>query len=104
MTLTLEQEIPPLREDATGAIRVGNTRVLLELVIRAFQDGASQYCSDKQKLETRFLKETGFLASQLFSTLAVLGVEGDCFISALMKEIDGDSKVICVSQESGVRS
>lgn len=41
MTLALEQEIPPLREDETGAIRVGNTRVLLELVIRAFQDGAS---------------------------------------------------------------
>ena len=41
MTLALEQEIPPLYEDETGAIRVGNTRVLLELVIRAFQDGAS---------------------------------------------------------------
>lgn len=31
----------PLKEDETGAIRVGNTRVLLELVIRAFQDGAT---------------------------------------------------------------
>ncbi|MBN3922590.1 DUF433 domain-containing protein [Nostoc sp. NMS4] len=41
MTLAIEQEIPPLSEDATGAIRVGNTRVLLELVIRSFQDGAS---------------------------------------------------------------
>jgi uncharacterized protein (DUF433 family) len=41
MSLVLEQEIPPLHEDATGAIRVGNIRVLLELVIRAFQDGAS---------------------------------------------------------------
>ncbi|MDZ8263236.1 DUF433 domain-containing protein [Nostoc sp. ChiQUE01b] len=41
MTLTIEQENPPLSEDATGAIRVGNTRVLLELVIHNFQDGAS---------------------------------------------------------------
>jgi len=41
MSLVLECELPPLREDATGAIRVGNSRVLLELVIRAFQDGAS---------------------------------------------------------------
>ncbi|MBW4689533.1 MAG: DUF433 domain-containing protein [Komarekiella atlantica HA4396-MV6] len=41
MSFTLEREMPPLREDATGAIRVGNSRVLLELVIRAFQDGAS---------------------------------------------------------------
>jgi uncharacterized protein (DUF433 family) len=41
MSLVLEREIPPLREDETGAIRVGNSRVLLETVIRAFQDGAS---------------------------------------------------------------
>lgn len=37
----LKREIPPLREDETGAIRVGNSRVLLEMVIRSFQDGAS---------------------------------------------------------------
>ena len=40
MTLVLKSEKPPLREDETGAIR-GNSRVLLEIVIRAFQDGAS---------------------------------------------------------------
>ena len=40
MSLVLECEVPPLREEA-GAIRVGNSRVLLEIVIRAFQDGAS---------------------------------------------------------------
>jgi uncharacterized protein (DUF433 family) len=34
-------EAPPLREDAAGALRVGDSRVLLELVIRAFQDGAT---------------------------------------------------------------
>jgi len=44
MSLVLEREIPPLREDETGAIRVGNSRVLLETVIRAFQDGASPEC------------------------------------------------------------
>ncbi|MCY7322872.1 MAG: DUF433 domain-containing protein [Phormidesmis sp. CAN_BIN36] len=41
MSLVLEHETPPLREDETGAIRVGNSRVLLEIVIRSFQDGAS---------------------------------------------------------------
>lgn len=41
MTLVLKSEKPPLREDETGAIRVGNSRVLLEIVIRAFQNGAS---------------------------------------------------------------
>lgn len=32
---------PTLHEDETGAIRVSGTRVLLELVIHAFQDGAT---------------------------------------------------------------
>lgn len=41
MTIVLDPEIVPLREDEKGAIRVGNSRVLLEMVIRAFQDGAS---------------------------------------------------------------
>ncbi len=41
MSIVLEREAPPFQEDATGSIRVGKTRVLLELVIRAFLDGAS---------------------------------------------------------------
>ena len=41
MAFTAQAEAPPLREDAAGALRVGNSRVLLELVIRAFQDGAT---------------------------------------------------------------
>ncbi len=41
MILVLECEKPPLYEDEAGAIRVGNSRVLLEIVIRAFQDGAT---------------------------------------------------------------
>jgi uncharacterized protein (DUF433 family) len=41
VTLVLQAETPPLREDSSGAIRVGNSRVLLELVLEAFQDGAT---------------------------------------------------------------
>ncbi len=41
MAFTAQPEAPPLSEDASGALRVGNSRVLLELVIRAFQDGAT---------------------------------------------------------------
>lgn len=41
MNLILEREIFSLWEDETGAIRVGNSRVLLEIIIRSFQDGAS---------------------------------------------------------------
>lgn len=41
MSFTALAEAPPLREDSDGALRVGDSRVLLELVIRAFQDGAT---------------------------------------------------------------
>ena len=41
MSFTAHAEAPPLREDSSGAIRVGKSRVLLELVIHAFEDGAT---------------------------------------------------------------
>lgn len=41
MVFTAQAEAPPLREDAAGAVRVGDSNVLLELVIQAFQDGAT---------------------------------------------------------------
>ena len=41
MPFTIQAEAPPLQEDAAGAVRVGDSRVLLDLVIRAFQDGAA---------------------------------------------------------------
>jgi uncharacterized protein (DUF433 family) len=41
MAFTVQAEAPPLYEDAAGALRIGDSRVLLELVIRAFQDGAT---------------------------------------------------------------
>jgi uncharacterized protein (DUF433 family) len=41
MPFSAQVDAPPLREDAAGAVRVGNSRVLLELVVRAFQDGAT---------------------------------------------------------------
>lgn len=41
MTFNAQLQAPPIREDAAGALRVGDSRVLLELVIRAFQDGAT---------------------------------------------------------------
>jgi uncharacterized protein (DUF433 family) len=39
--LNLQTDPVPIREEPSGALRVGETRVLLELVIRAFEDGAT---------------------------------------------------------------
>ena len=39
--MILQREAPLLHQDSSGALRVGNSRVLLELVIRAFEDGAT---------------------------------------------------------------
>ena len=41
MEIILQSEAPPLRQDASGALRVGHSRVLVELVVRAFQGGAT---------------------------------------------------------------
>ena len=41
MTLSLTADPLPLYADEHGSIRVGHTRVLLELVVRAYQDGAT---------------------------------------------------------------
>jgi uncharacterized protein (DUF433 family) len=41
MPLTIHTDPVPLRTDEHGAIRVGNTRVLLDVVIWEYQDGAS---------------------------------------------------------------
>jgi uncharacterized protein (DUF433 family) len=40
-TLTFEPVPVPRREDEHGAIRVGDTRVLLDLVIQEFRNGAT---------------------------------------------------------------
>ena len=40
-TVAFEPLAVPLREDDHGAIRVGNTRVLLDLVIQEFREGAT---------------------------------------------------------------
>jgi uncharacterized protein (DUF433 family) len=39
--LTIQADPVPICEEADGAIRVGSTRVLLELVLNAFEDGAT---------------------------------------------------------------
>ncbi len=41
MGIEIKTDVPPLRQEPSGAVRVGDSRVLLELVIRAFQDGAT---------------------------------------------------------------
>lgn len=41
MSLTIHLDPVPLRVDGQGDVRVGDTRVLLDLVINAFNDGAT---------------------------------------------------------------
>jgi uncharacterized protein (DUF433 family) len=41
MSIVLPVEAPPLRQEDDGAIRVGESRVLLEMVIHSFQGGSS---------------------------------------------------------------
>ena len=41
MDIGLQAEAPPLRRDTSGGLRIGKSRALLELVIHAFEDGAT---------------------------------------------------------------
>lgn len=41
MAFPVASEPVPIREDSQGALRLGETRVLLDLVVRAFDDGAT---------------------------------------------------------------
>lgn len=41
MGFTIQEDAVPLRVDETGTVRIGKTRLLLELVIDAFRDGAT---------------------------------------------------------------
>jgi uncharacterized protein (DUF433 family) len=41
METVLRAEAPPLHHDESGALRIGSSRVLLELVIQSFEDGAT---------------------------------------------------------------
>ena len=41
MALAIENEPYPLREDRDGTVRVGGTRVTLDTVVGAFNDGAT---------------------------------------------------------------
>jgi uncharacterized protein (DUF433 family) len=39
MTPVIQADAPPLRRDSSGALRVGQSRMLLDLVVHGFQDG-----------------------------------------------------------------
>jgi uncharacterized protein (DUF433 family) len=41
MSFTVRTDTLPITEDAAGGLRVGGSRVLLETIIRACQDGAT---------------------------------------------------------------
>jgi hypothetical protein len=41
MGIIFQAEALPLRQDASGALRIGHSRVLVDLVTRALQDGAT---------------------------------------------------------------
>jgi uncharacterized protein (DUF433 family) len=41
VSIDILTDAPPLHAEADGAVRIGESRVLLELVIRAFQEGAT---------------------------------------------------------------
>jgi uncharacterized protein (DUF433 family) len=89
MTFSVQSEAPPLREDAGGALRIGGTRVLLELVIRAFQDGATP--------ETIVQSYSTLSLSDVYAVIAYYlrhGAEVETYLSRREQEAEGIRKRI----------
>ena len=116
MALMLEADPLPLRRDEHGAIRVGNTRVLLELVIDAFNDGATPdtivkwydslrladvhavigyYLNHKQEMDA-YLKEREALAEEVQCKIATTQPARPYFRDELLarraRRSDGDAE------------
>ncbi|MBX2998678.1 MAG: DUF433 domain-containing protein [Caldilineaceae bacterium] len=65
MEIVLQTEAPPLHRDEFGALRVGNSRTLLELVIHAFEDGATPETIVQQYPTTTLAEIYGAIAYYL---------------------------------------
>ena len=62
---------PPIRRDEAGAFRVGESRVLLELVVRAFQDGATPEAIVQRYPTVTLADVYGVIASYLRDPTAI---------------------------------
>lgn len=65
MDIVLQAEAPPLRRDTSGGLRIGKSRVLLELVIHAFEDGATPEAIAQRYPTTTLADVYGVLAYYL---------------------------------------
>ena len=68
MEMLLQTDTPPLNQDNSGAIRVGDSHVLLELVVRAFDDGATPETIVQQYPTTTLAEIYGVIAYYLRHT------------------------------------
>lgn len=83
MTLAAEKEAPPIATDDQGAVRVGGTRVLLDLVVYAFDAGASP-----EEIASSY---PALSLSDVYSTLAYVlrhRAEVDSYLSARQREAE----------------
>ena len=65
MSMVFAAEAPPFNEDKKGGLRVGKSRVLVELVIRAFKDGATPEAIAQRYLTATLTDIYGVLAYYL---------------------------------------
>lgn len=88
----LEPVSVPLQRDASGALRIGQTRVLLELIVRAFRNGATPeeivqaydsirlpdvyaviaWCLNNESLVTQYMDEREQIATEARNEIEML--------------------------------
>lgn len=79
MPLAVQTDPTPLRTDEDGVVRIGNTRVMLERVVYAFDDGASA-----EEIAARFPALT---LADVHASLAYI-LRHRAAIDAYMKEVE----------------
>jgi len=93
MSFVVQIEAPPIREDADGSLRVGTSRVLVDLVVRAFRDGATPETIAQSYPSASLTDIYGVIAYYLRHTSEV-----DAYLSRRRDEADGIQKKIESSQ------
>ena len=94
MDIVLQAEEPPLRRDSSGGLRIGKSRVLLEMVIHAFEDGATP-----EAIAQRYPTAT---LADIYSVLAYY-LRHQEEIEAYLKEREQKAETVRRRIESGQR-
>lgn len=85
MALAAQLDAPPFRTDDQGVVRIGSTRVSLDVVVEAFREGASA--------EEILLRYSGLNLPDIYSTIAYY-LRHQAEVDAYLAEEDVEAEAV----------